>query len=165
MWLTFSPHVGWQSGSSDGAAIATVPWRGGCAARSVTANMIAVLSRRALPHEALPALDSLGGIALLIIKTSMAIVLFLMGIASFGAGMLIIMSREYQETLKTVSSHSAKISGKAITDEGVAPTIEAASRLVESVAKLIQTAVGVGAFLSILGIAVSVIAYWMLSNA
>ncbi len=99
-----------------------------------------------------------------IIKTSMAIILFGAGIASFVSGLLIILSREYQETLKTLSSHSAKISSKAITEEGVAPTIDAASRLVESVAKLVQTAVGVGAFLTILGISVCVIAFWMLSG-
>lgn len=101
---------------------------------------------------------------MLVIKTAMAVILFGMGVASFLSGLLIILSREYQDTLKTISGHSAKISSKAITDEGVAPTIEAASRLVEAVAKLIQTAVGVGAFLAILGVAVSVIAFWMLST-
>lgn len=101
---------------------------------------------------------------MIIIKTSMAIILFGAGIASFVSGLLIILTREYQDALKTLSGQSAKISSKAITDDGVAPTIEAASRLVDSVAKLIQTAVGVGAFLTVLGIAVCVIAYWMLSG-
>jgi hypothetical protein len=99
------------------------------------------------------------------IKTAMAIILFGAGLASFVSGLLIILSREYQETLKTISAHSAKISSKAITDEGVAPTIDAASRLVESVSKLIQTAVGVGAFLTILGMAICVISFFMLSGA
>lgn len=101
---------------------------------------------------------------MIIIKTAMAIILFGAGLASFVAGLLIILSREYQETMKTLSNQSAKIGGKAITDQGVAPTIEAASRLVDSVAKLIQTAVGVGAFLAILGLAVCVIAFWMISG-
>lgn len=99
------------------------------------------------------------------IETAMAIILFGAGLASFVSGLLIILSREYQETLKTLSAHSAKISSKAITDEGVAPTIEAASRLVESVSKLIQTAVGVGAFLTILGMAICVVSFYMLSGA
>ncbi|MCL5265872.1 MAG: hypothetical protein M1343_11905 [Chloroflexi bacterium] len=101
---------------------------------------------------------------MIVIKSTMAIILFGAGLASFVAGLLIILSREYQETLKTISGHSAKISSKAITDEGVAPTIQAASQLVESVSKLIATAVGLGAFLTILGVSVCVIAYWMLSG-
>ncbi len=119
-----------------------------------------------MPNERLRAWGaSGGGTAVSLIKTLMAVVLFGMGIASFVSGLLIILSREYHETLKTISGHSAKLSGKAITDEGVAPTIEAASRLVDSVAKLIQTAVGVGAFLCILGVVVAVIAFWMLSGS
>lgn len=96
------------------------------------------------------------------IKTAMAVVLFGAGLFSFVAGLLVVMSREYQDTLRTVSSHSAKISGKALTEDGVAPVIDAASRLIDAVCRLIQTAVGVGAFLALLGIGVCVIAYWML---
>lgn len=99
------------------------------------------------------------------IKTGMALVMFGAGLFSLVAGLLVIMSREYQDTLRTVSSHSAKISGKAITEEGVAPVIEAASRLIDAVCRLIQTAVGVGAFLALLGISVCLIAYWMLPAA
>lgn len=91
-------------------------------------------------------------------------ILFGLGLTSFVSGLLIVLAREYQETMRTVSAHSAKLSGKAITEEGISSTIDAASRLVEAVAKLVQTAVGIGAFLCLLGLAVCVIGYWMLSS-
>ncbi len=99
-----------------------------------------------------------------VLKASMAMILFGLGLTSFVSGLLIVLAREYQESMRTLSVHSVKISSKAITEEGVSQTIDAASRLVEAVAKLVQTAVGVGAFLCLLGLAVCVIGYWMLSS-
>ena len=74
------------------------------------------------------------------------------------------MSREYQQALKSIAAQSAKISGKAITDVGVAPLIEASSRLIEAINQLIRTAVGVGVFLCLAGTVLCLVAFWMLST-
>ena len=91
-------------------------------------------------------------------------VVFALGVVSMVLGLIIIMTKEYQETLRVLSSHSTKLSGKAITEEGMGPVLDGMSRLLDSIRKLIATAVGVGAFLSLLGIAMSVLAYWMISS-
>lgn len=97
------------------------------------------------------------------LQIGMAVTLFVVGLVSFLAGLSIILAREYQETLRSLSTQSTKIGGRAITDEGVAPIIDSASRLIEAVSQLVRTAVGVGAFLCLLGVAVAVIAFWMIS--
>ncbi len=91
-------------------------------------------------------------------------VVFALGVVSMVLGLFIIMTKEYQETLRVLSSHSTKLSGKAITEEGMGPVLDGMSRLLDSIRRLIATAVGVGAFLSLLGIAMSVLAYWMISS-
>lgn len=98
------------------------------------------------------------------LQIGMAVTLFAVGLISFLSGLWIILAREYQETLRTLSTQSSKLGGRAITDEGVAPIIDSASRLIEAVSQLIRTAVGVGAFLCLLGVVVAVVAYWMVAR-
>jgi hypothetical protein len=97
------------------------------------------------------------------IQIIMAVVLFIAGIAMLISGILIIMAREYQEAMRALSSQSTRLSGKAITDIGVQATIEGASQLLDSIARLIQTAMGTGAFLCLLGAIICGISFWMLS--
>ena len=97
------------------------------------------------------------------IQVIMAVVLFIAGIAMLISGILIIMAREYQEAMRALSSQSTRLSGKAITDIGVQATIEGASQLLDSIARLIQTAMGTGAFLCLLGAIICGISFWMLS--
>ena len=96
----------------------------------------------------------------------MAMSLFALGLASCVAGLSTILTREYQEALKGISSQSPRIYSKALSDlgVGVGPVIEASSRLVEAVSSLVRTAVGVGVFLCLSGLAACFIAYWMLSQ-
>ena len=95
------------------------------------------------------------------VAVGMTIILFGLGMASCIAGLWIILSREYQDTMRQLSVHSTRISSRAIRDEAIAPVIDAASRLIEAVNQLIRTAVGVGAFLCILGILVCAAAFWL----
>ena len=97
------------------------------------------------------------------IQIIMAVVLFIAGIAMLISGILIIMAREYQEAMRALSSQSTRLSGKAITDIGLQATIEGASQLLDSIARLIQTAMGTGAFLCLLGAIICGISFWMLS--
>lgn len=95
------------------------------------------------------------------IQLVMAAVLFVVGIVMIVAGLVIILAREYQETMKLLSSQTPKLAGKAITDQSVLAAIEGTTRLLDSVKGLIQTAVGVGAFLCLFGVAVCGLAFWM----
>ncbi len=95
------------------------------------------------------------------VEIVMAAILFIVGIAMVIAGLLIIMSREYQDTMKLLTSQTPKLAGKAITDQTVLSAIDGTTRLLDAVKGLIQTAVGVGAFLCLFGVAVCGLAFWM----
>lgn len=95
------------------------------------------------------------------VEVVMAGVLFFMGIVMIIAGLLIILAREYQDTMKLLSSQTPRLAGKAITDQTVLAAIDGTTRLLDAVKGLIQTAVGVGAFLCLFGVAVCSLAFWM----
>lgn len=97
------------------------------------------------------------------IQIVMAVVLFLAGMAMIVSGLLIIMTREYQETMRVLSNQSTRLSGKAITDVGVQPALEGTAQLLESVTRLVQTAIGTGAFLCLLGTLICGVSFWMLT--
>jgi uncharacterized membrane-anchored protein len=98
------------------------------------------------------------------IQIIMAVVLFLVGMAMLVSGLLIIMTREYQEAMRVLSNQSTRLSGKAITDVGVQPALDAAANLLESVTRLVQTAIGTGVFLCLLGTLVCGVSFWMLQQ-
>ena len=95
------------------------------------------------------------------VEVVMAGILFAVGILMTIAGLMIILTREYQETMKLLSAQTPKLAGKAATDATVLAAIEGTTRLLDAVKGLIQTAVGVGAFLCLFGVAVCGLAFWM----
>jgi hypothetical protein len=95
------------------------------------------------------------------VQLIMAGVLFLVGIIMIGSGLFIILAKEYQETMRTLSAQAPKLTGKAVTEGTVMAALDGTTRLLEAVTKLIQTAVGVGAFLCILGLVICAIAFYM----
>ncbi len=96
-------------------------------------------------------------------RAVMSGVIFLLGIASIIFGLVIIMTREYQETLRILSSQSTRLSSKAILEDGFAPVLDGMSRLLDSVRKLVATAIGVGVFLALMGIGMAYLGFWMLT--
>ena len=60
-------------------------------------------------------------------------------------------------------SASARLSGKAIVDISMQTALEGTSQLLNSITRLIQTAIGTGAFLCLLGTIVCAISFWMLT--
>jgi uncharacterized membrane protein HdeD (DUF308 family) len=97
------------------------------------------------------------------VQVIMAIILFVLGLGSCISGLWTILSKQYQQALKRISAQSAKVSSKAVTEAGLAPLIQAMSSLVEAINQLIRTSVGVGVFLCLAGVALCVVAFWMLS--
>jgi len=97
-----------------------------------------------------------------LLREIMAVALFGLGLVALGAGLWTILAREYQQTLKGISAQSGRLHARSLTEVGVVPIMDASSRLVEAVTALIRTAMGVGAFLCLIGLALCLIAYWML---
>jgi TRAP-type uncharacterized transport system fused permease subunit len=98
------------------------------------------------------------------IQVVMSVSLFVVGVLSSLAGLWIILAKEYHETMKQLSSQSVRISGRAITQDTVAPLIDSASRMVEAINQLIRTAAGVGAFLTVVGVMICVVSFWMIGR-
>ncbi|HEY0735477.1 MAG TPA: hypothetical protein VGD69_11275 [Herpetosiphonaceae bacterium] len=94
------------------------------------------------------------------VQLIMASLFFLVGLFMIASGLFIILAKEYQETLRTLSAQAPKLTSKTFTDEAVA-VLDGTTRLLEVVTRLIQTAVGVGAFLCILGLIICGVAFYM----
>lgn len=99
------------------------------------------------------------------VQLIMAAVLFLVGIVMISSGLFIILAKEYQETMRTLSAQAPKLTGKAVSEGTVLAALDGTTRLLEAITKLIQTAIGVGAFLCILGLVICGIAFYMVTFA
>jgi len=99
-----------------------------------------------------------------VLQMIMAVFLFLLGSIALLIGLGTILSREYLEALRSLTKESSHLGAKAARDAAFLPLLEGASRLVDAVTRMVQTAVGVGAFLCLLGAGLCTLAYWMLSR-
>jgi hypothetical protein len=99
-----------------------------------------------------------------VLRIAMAGILFLLGTISLIIGLGIAFSREFVDALRSLTRDSSQLGTKAAQDAAFLPLVEGASRLVESVTKMVQTAVGVGAFLCLLGAGLCSLAFWMISG-
>lgn len=95
----------------------------------------------------------------------MAVALFGLGTLALVAGIWTILAREYQQALKGISAQSNRLHARSLTEIGVVPIMDASTRLIQAVNALIRTAMGVGAFLCLIGLALCLSAYWMLVAA
>jgi len=92
----------------------------------------------------------------------MAAVLFLLGVFCLIAGLRLILSGQYQESMKELMAQSARVSKRGVTEQSVAPIIDSTSHLIESVSSLVRTAFGMGAFLCLLGVGLCAIGTWII---
>lgn len=98
------------------------------------------------------------------IQIVMSVSLFVVGVLSSVSGLWIILAKEYHQAMKQLSVQSVRITGRAVTQDSVAPLIDSASRMVEAISQLIRTAAGVGAFLCVVGVMICVVAFWMIGK-
>lgn len=98
----------------------------------------------------------------LTLSQGMAVTVFAVGIVACVSGLWTILSREYQRALKAMTKQSHLLHSKAVTEMGIVPVIDSSARLVDAVNRLIRTAMGVGAFLCLMGLALVLVGYWML---
>ena len=96
------------------------------------------------------------------LSTLMAVALFALGVTALVTGIWTILAREYQQALKGIAAQSNRLHARSLAEVGVVPVIDASARLVEAVNALVRTAMGVGAFLCLIGLALCLIAWWML---
>jgi dihydrodipicolinate synthase/N-acetylneuraminate lyase len=97
------------------------------------------------------------------IREGMALAVFSVGIVACVSGIGTMLSREYQQAIKALAAQSKSLHARALQEMGVVPVIDSSARLVQAVNQLIRTAVGVGAFLCLLGLALCLIGYWMIA--
>lgn len=97
----------------------------------------------------------------LLIQMSMVVVLFITGLVLLGSGLWMILTREYQEALRALSAQSGRVSSKSLADLAVQPALEGASQLMDAITRMVQTALGMGAFLCILGAMLCSLSLWL----
>jgi hypothetical protein len=102
-----------------------------------------------------------GTVSMVTVQTGMALAVFTMGVVACVGGIGTILAREYQQTLRNLSSQSNRLHAKALQELGVVPILDSSARLVEAVNKLVRTAMGVGAFLCMIGVSLCLIGFWM----
>jgi hypothetical protein len=96
------------------------------------------------------------------LRTLIAAVVFILGLICFVSGLRLTFAREYRDGMKELVEQSTRVGRRGVSEHSVAPVIDATSRLIDSVAKLVRTAFGMGAFLCLLGMAMCLLAAWIL---
>ncbi|MBK9945168.1 MAG: hypothetical protein U0Z44_21505 [Kouleothrix sp.] len=96
-----------------------------------------------------------------LVQLTMMVVLFVAGLVLLGSGLWIILTREYQETLRALSAQSGRVSSKSLSDLAIQPALEGASQLMDAITRMVQTALGMGAFLCVLGALLCAASLWL----
>ena len=99
-----------------------------------------------------------------IVVLTLASLLGLTGVIALILGLRTMLAHDYQQTLRKLAVQSAQISQKGLGDVAIAPMLDAGARLIDAVNQLVRTAVGIGVFLCISGVAMMVSAYLMVSR-
>lgn len=86
--------------------------------------------------------------------------LFFLGFVSFISGILILVFRSSSSEVKALVSQTARLAQKGIAEE-VAGVINNASTMVEAINQLVRTTRGIGIFLTVLGLAMMILASWL----
>jgi hypothetical protein len=86
--------------------------------------------------------------------------LFLLGMITFAAGVLILAFRTSSTDVKTLAAQTARLAQKGIAEE-VAGLVGNASDLVDAMNQLVKTNRGVGIFLTAMGMLMMGLACWL----
>ncbi len=94
------------------------------------------------------------------IQLVMASSMFMMGMATFLIGLYILVSKTWGRDLRSLTNQTARLAQKGLAED-VAGLVGNASALLSTINELIRTTTGIGLFLTITGIALMGIAFWM----
>ncbi|GAB4113182.1 MAG: hypothetical protein Fur005_16230 [Roseiflexaceae bacterium] len=97
------------------------------------------------------------------IQVVLTVALFIAGFAMLISGFVIILAREYQETMRVLSHQSTKLSSKVIGDIAAQTALAGTAQLLDAITRLIQTAIGSGVFLCLLGAVICAASLWLLN--
>jgi len=89
-----------------------------------------------------------------------ALSLFLLGIGTFIAGIVVLLYRVSGRHMRTLATQTTTLAQKGVTEE-IAGLVGNASNLLDSVNQLLRTTAGIGVFLCILGILMIGGACWL----
>jgi formate hydrogenlyase subunit 3/multisubunit Na+/H+ antiporter MnhD subunit len=86
--------------------------------------------------------------------------LFILGMITFAAGVLIIVFRTSSTDVKSLAAQTARLAQKGLAEE-VSGLVGNASDLVDAMNQLVRTTRGVGIFLMVIGMAMMGLACWL----
>jgi hypothetical protein len=94
----------------------------------------------------------------------MAAILFVLGMITMLAGIIILSTRAMSKDMRTLATQTTKLVQKGIAED-VAGLVGNATTLLESVNQLVRTATGIGVFLTVLGFIIIAAACWLALQA
>jgi hypothetical protein len=95
--------------------------------------------------------------------TAMTLIFFVMGFATFLAGILILIFRASGKEVKALAAQTARLTQKGLAEE-LSGLVGNANSLVESLNQLIRTSAGIGVFLTVLGVLLMAASCWLAYN-
>jgi len=98
---------------------------------------------------------------ILALRYGMSLALFTLGLVACGAGLWTLAAQGASRSLRGISEQSRRLQARALGEVAVGPMIDASARLVEAINQLVRTAMGIGAFLCLIGIALCLVAFWI----
>ncbi len=99
-----------------------------------------------------------------LLQTVLLLIFFGIGLFSLGSGLTILLRHEFQNALRTLATQGSVSGRKALGDPSLGPAAQGLAQLLDSVNRLVQTAMGIGAFLSLLGFVICLVSLWMLGR-
>ena len=94
------------------------------------------------------------------IQLIMAGGMFIMGIGTFSTGVLILVAGSWWRDLRTLTAQTSRIAQKGLAEE-ISGLVGNASALLNSINELVHTTTGIGVFLTITGMILMSITFWM----
>lgn len=94
----------------------------------------------------------------------MAVILFLLGLTTIIAGIVILVSKVFNGEIKELAQETTVLAQKGISDD-LSGLVGNASTLIEALNELIRTAAGIGSFLIIMGFVSIGIACFLVAQA
>lgn len=91
----------------------------------------------------------------------MLIGMFLLGVITFSAGVIILISGAWGGELRSITSQTTRLVQKGIADE-ISGLVGNASTLLNTINEMIRTSTGIGVFLTVAGAAMMGLSCWFL---
>jgi hypothetical protein len=94
------------------------------------------------------------------IQLIMAGGMFFLGIGTFLTGVLILVAGSWWSDLRTLTTQTTRIAQKGLADE-ISGLVGNASVLLNSINEMVHTTTGIGVFLTITGLVLMSITFWL----